>query len=133
MTRNRAAKRSLFRELVEGVTAMKQHREKKITLRTHKVPVQVRLEAGPKFFIEAREALHMSRKVFARATFIPERTLEKWEQGRSKPNPEAVALVALVQHYPDTMERLKDAVEKAKAKGAKKHNVEAQEYALAGD
>jgi len=36
---------------------------------------------------------------------INERTLEKWEQGRAKPNPQA-ALVLLVRRYPDTLERL---------------------------
>ena len=34
------------------------------------------------------------------------RTLEKWEQGRAKPNPQAAALVLLVCRYPDTLERL---------------------------
>ena len=32
--------------------------------------------------------------------------LEKWEQGRAKPNPQAAALVLLVRRYPDTLERL---------------------------
>jgi hypothetical protein len=33
-----------------------------------------------------------------------ERTLEKWDQGRAKPNAQAV-LMLLVHHYPDTLER----------------------------
>ena len=37
---------------------------------------------------------------------IKERTLEKWEQARAKPNPQAAALVLLVRRYPDTLERL---------------------------
>jgi len=37
---------------------------------------------------------------------INEKTLEKWEQGRAKPNPQAAALVLLVRRYPDTLERL---------------------------
>jgi putative transcriptional regulator len=131
MKTNKATKRDLFKELAEGVVAMKQHREKKITLRTHKIPVQPRLDAGPKFFIEAREALRMSRKVFARAVFIPERTLEKWEQGRSKPNPEAVALVALVRHYPETMEQLKKAVQRVKTKRARQSNSAVEASGLA--
>jgi putative transcriptional regulator len=47
-----------------------------------------------------------SRAVFARKLRINERTLEKWEQGRAKPNPQAAALVLLVRKYPDTLERL---------------------------
>jgi len=34
------------------------------------------------------------------------RTLEKWEQGRAKPNPQAATLELLVRKYPDTLERL---------------------------
>ena len=108
-------KRKLFEELMEGVDAMKRHREGKITLRTHRIERQPKLAVTPEFFVNARQSLHMSRRVFARHTFIPERTLEKWEQGRSKPNPEAIALVALVQIFPDTVKRLKRAVKKAKA------------------
>jgi putative transcriptional regulator len=44
--------------------------------------------------------------VFARKLRINLRTLEKWEQGRAKPNPQAAALVVLVRKYPDTLERL---------------------------
>jgi len=44
--------------------------------------------------------------VFARKLRINERTLEKWEQGRAKPNPQAAALVLLVRKYPDTLARL---------------------------
>jgi putative transcriptional regulator len=43
------------------------------------------------------------RAVFARKLRINERTLEKWEQGRAKPNPQAAALVLLVRRYPDTL------------------------------
>ena len=42
----------------------------------------------------------------ARKLRINERTLEKREQGRAKPNPQAAALVLLVRRYPDTLERL---------------------------
>jgi DNA-binding transcriptional regulator YiaG len=34
--------------------------------------------------------------VFARKPFTNERTLEKWEQGRAKPNAQAAALLLLV-------------------------------------
>lgn len=33
----RARRRSLFRELMSGVSAMREHREGRITLRTHRV------------------------------------------------------------------------------------------------
>jgi putative transcriptional regulator len=50
--------------------------------------------------------MQCSQTVFARKPRINVRTLEKWEQGRAKPNPQA-ALVLLVRKYPpDTLERL---------------------------
>src|SRR3984893_7131714 len=59
-----------------------------------------------KLIRDTRKRLHCSRAVFARKLRINERTLEKWEQGRAKPNPQAAALVLLVRKYPDTLERL---------------------------
>jgi putative transcriptional regulator len=41
------------------------------------------------------------------------RTLEKWEQGRAKPNDQAAALILLVRKYPDTLGRLKTLTDKA--------------------
>jgi putative transcriptional regulator len=33
-------------------------------------------------------------------------SLENWQQGRAKPNPDAALLIRLVEKYPDTLERL---------------------------
>src|SRR5271165_7177442 len=100
------AKRDIFGELMEGVAAMKAHREGKITLRTHKVEVAPLPDVDAKLILDTRKKLRCSRAVFARRLHINERTLEKWEQGRAKPNPQAAALVLLVREYPDTLERL---------------------------
>jgi len=62
---------------------------------------------NPEFVRQTREALHMSRQVFAFKLGVNPRTLERWEQGRSKPNEQAAALIWLVRKYPDTLERLK--------------------------
>jgi putative transcriptional regulator len=100
------AKRKIFEELMEGVDAMKKHREGKLTLRSYKVEVTALPEVDSKFIRETRKRMGCSRAVFARKLRINERTLEKWEQGRAKPNPQAAALVLLVRRYPDTLERL---------------------------
>jgi putative transcriptional regulator len=50
----------------------------------------------------------MSRNVFARKLRVSSRTLEKWEQGVTKPNDQAVALILMVNKYPDTLTRLED-------------------------
>jgi len=102
-------KRDIIGELMEGVAAMKAHRQGKITLRTHKVEVLPLPKVDSKLILDTRKKLRCSRAVFARKLRINERTLEKWEQGRAKPNPQAAALVLLVRRYPDTLARL-DAV-----------------------
>jgi len=100
------AKRHIFRELSEGVAAMPGHREGKLTLRTYKIEPTPLPKVDAKLIKDTRKQLRCSRAVFARKLRINERTLEKWEQGRAKPNRQAAALVLLVRLYPDTLERL---------------------------
>ena len=100
------SKRKIFDEMIEGVAAMKNHRDGKITLRTYKIEAAPLPRVDSKLIRDTRKKLHCSRAVFARKLRINERTLEKWEQGRAKPNPQAAALVLLVRRYPDTLERL---------------------------
>lgn len=103
----RAGKRSLFRELMSGVEAMSAHREGRLTLRTHQIEPIALPTLNSKLVRETREALRMSRPVFAFNLGVNPRTLERWEQGRSKPNDQAAALIWLVRKYPDTLKRLK--------------------------
>ncbi len=107
------AKRKLFDELMEGVREMRAHRTGKITLRNFTVEKVALPEVDAKLIRETREKLNCSRAVFARRLRANERTLEKWEQGRSKPNPQAAALVLLVRKYPDTLDRLEKVTENA--------------------
>lgn len=102
-------KRDIFGDLMEGVAAMKDHRQGKVTLRSCKVEAAPLPKVDSKLILDTRKKLGCSRAVFARRLRINERTLEKWEQGRAKPNPQAAALVLLVRRYPDTLARL-DAV-----------------------
>jgi putative transcriptional regulator len=103
---SKTERRSLFRELMSGVEAMREHREGRLTLRTHQVAPITVLPMNPQLVRETREALNMSRQVFALKLGVNPRTLERWEQGRSKPNDQAAALIWLVRKYPDTLERL---------------------------
>lgn len=99
-------KRSLFTELMSGVADMRARREGRITLKTREVrPIAVP-PISPDVVRETREALKMSRHVFAFKLGVNPRTLERWEQGRSKPNEQAAALIWLVRKYPDTLKRL---------------------------
>lgn len=105
------AKRNIFGELMQGVAAVKGHREGKITLRTCKIEVTPLPKVDSRLIRDTRNKLHCSRAVFARKLRINERTLEKWEQGRAKPNPQAATLVLLVRRYPDTLARLDELAE----------------------
>lgn len=99
-------KRSLFTELMSGVASMRDHREGRITLKTRDVrPIAVP-PINPDIVRDTREALNMSRQVFAFKLGVNPRTLERWEQGRSKPNEQAAALIWLVRKYPDMLKRL---------------------------
>ena len=102
------ANRDIFGELMEGLAAIKDHRAGKITLRSYKVDAAPLPKVDSKVLRDTRKRLRCSRAVFARKLRINERTLEKWEQGRAKPNPQAAALVLLVRKYPDTLERLEN-------------------------
>ena len=98
--------RKLIDELLQGVDAMRAHREGKITLRTHTVEDLPPLSIGADLIRDTREQLNVSRAVFARHIRVSVRTLENWEQGRAKPNTQAAALIMLVRQYPDTLQKL---------------------------
>lgn len=104
------SKRNVFGEMKEGVAAMKRHREGKLTLRHYKVVPAPLPKLDSKLIRDTRRRLRCSRAVFARKLRINERTLEKWEQGRAKPNPQATALILLVRRFPDTLQRLEKLV-----------------------
>lgn len=104
--RARITKRNLFKELQEGMVALSQARQGKRTLRTHSVEYRPAPKVAPKELVGLRERLKLSRTLFARYLRTNVRTLENWEQGRAKPNAQAVLLINLVKRYPDTVERL---------------------------
>ena len=98
-------KRNIFGELVEGIEAMKAHREGKITLRSYKGKRQHPPAVDAGFIRQTRRALRVSAPVLARRLCLSPRTLERWEQGQ-KPNDAAAVLIALARRYPDTLKRI---------------------------
>ena len=91
---------------MSGVEAMQDHREGRLTSED-KRGAAIRIPPIDADVVrETREALKMSRHVFAFKIGVNPRTLERWEQGRSKPNEQAAALIWLVRKYPDTLKRL---------------------------
>jgi putative transcriptional regulator len=101
-------KRKLFDELMEGLDAMRQHREGKITLRSYESDDQPPLEVDAQLIRDTRERMNVSRAVFARRLRVSARTLENWEQGRARPNAQAAALILMVRKFPDTLEKLSE-------------------------
>lgn len=99
-------KRNLFSEISEGFEALKQEREGKITLRKHTIEVKPAPQVTSSELIALREKMNLSRAVFARHLRTNERTLENWEQGRSKPNAQAVLVIKLVERFPETLRQL---------------------------
>jgi putative transcriptional regulator len=107
-TRKRPTKRSLFGELMAGVPAMREHREGRLTLRTHQVEPLVFPVLKP-----SRSACRV--RSLPSGSGVNPRTLERWEQGRSKPNEQAAALIWLARKFPDTLERLESLSSSARA------------------
>lgn len=99
------ADRNIAAEVLEGLREIREHRAGKRTLRTTRVPRPLP-GLSPERIREIREELNLSRAVFASMLRTPVRTLEGWEQGRSKPPPSATALILMARKYPDTFERL---------------------------
>lgn len=102
----RVSERDLFSELSEGMTALREARSGKRTLRTHVAQFKPAPEVSPEQLLRVRRRLKMSRALFAVYLRTNVRTLENWEQGRAKPNAQAALLINLVRRYPDTVERL---------------------------
>jgi putative transcriptional regulator len=102
----RKKQRNIGEEILEGLHAIKAHYEGKMTLRTYTIEERPLPPVDAQLIRDTRERLKVSRRVFARQLRINERTLEKWEQGRAKPNKQAATLILLTRKFPDTLKRL---------------------------
>ena len=92
---------------------MQGQRQGKITLKTCEVEALPPLVIDAALIRETREAMDVSRAVFARCLRVSMRTLENWEQGRARPNAQAAALILMVRKFPDTLKRLSELDDRA--------------------
>lgn len=99
-------KRDIFSELMDGLEALADERQGKITLRTHKVKLPQLVPITAEEVVAIRQQLNLSRPVFAMYLRTNTRTLENWEQGRAQPNAQATTLIRLVERFPETVEQL---------------------------
>jgi len=98
--------RNLFEELKTGLQDIGDHQSGKVTLRTYsaKKPIPIKLTPGA---IKAiRHRFKLSQAVFARILHVSKRTLEKWEQGLTKPSEQSAALLLLVKKEPLVLSKL---------------------------
>ena len=98
--------RNIVEEVLDGLQEIREHRAGKRTLRTVRVEPRPLPELTPDEIRRIRENLDVSRAVFAYMIRVPVRTVEGWEQGRSRPRDAAAALILMAQKYPDTFDRL---------------------------
>lgn len=100
------AKRDIFSELMAGMQELKDHQEGKITLKSLKLQQRPPATIAPEELRSVREELNLSQAVFAHYLHTGETTYQNWEQGRAKPNAQAVLLIRMVQQHPDTLKML---------------------------
>ena len=100
------SKRNLFEELKQSLEDVQDYEQGKITLKSTTIKPQERKILEPSEIRAIRDKYNMSRAVFANFLHISTRTLEKWELGTSRPNEQAITLLALTEKYPDMFERL---------------------------
>lgn len=98
--------RNIATEVLDGLREIREHRAGRRTLRTARVEPRPLPALTPDAIRGIRNRLDVSRPVFAHMIRVPVRTVERWEQGRSRPPDSAAALILMAQKYPDTFERL---------------------------
>ena len=101
------SKRNNFDEIMGGVEALKQEREGKLTLKRVQIEEMPEPTFSPESIKALREDRNLSRALFAKMIRTKPRTVESWEQGRSKPNTQAILIMKLVEEFPDTLQRLR--------------------------
>ncbi|AWK41890.1 helix-turn-helix domain-containing protein [Photorhabdus laumondii subsp. laumondii] len=99
-------KRDLFAELNEGMKAWEEANEGKLTLKTHKRRLKNDIFISPDELKSIRSKLNISQAVFAQYLHTGETTYQNWEQGRAKPNKQAVLLIKMVERNPQALEFL---------------------------
>lgn len=96
-------KRDMFAELMQGVEDLKEVRHGKRTLRTTVTEGKDRPEISPAEIIDIRTHLQVSRPVFADMIRMSPRTIERWEQGKAKPEQGSITLLKLISAHPETL------------------------------
>jgi Predicted transcriptional regulator len=87
-------------DIIDGLTEALAHHRGEIELRTTTYTIP-----GPVDVRAIRESLGLSQNQFAARYGFSPRTLQQWEQGRSKPDGVARAYLTVIHHDPKTVEK----------------------------
>lgn len=100
------SERSLFDELSQGMKDWSDYNAGKITLKTHTVSLKKNTSMSPNELKAIREKLRLSQAVFADYLHTGITTYQNWEQGRAKPNKQALLLIRMVEKDPQMLDTL---------------------------
>lgn len=99
-------KRDIFGELVDGMNTWGEANQGKRTLKTESLTLNREAGLSPEQLKLIRENLNISQAVFAHYLQTALTTYQNWEQGRAKPNKQAILLIKLVEKNPLTLDHL---------------------------
>lgn len=99
-------KRNLFEELKQGLEEIQAHQQGKITLTGYTLERPEPLEIQADEIKAIRQELNLSQALFALKLRTSVRTYQGWEQGKSKPNQQAMLLLKMVQKSPKLLEQI---------------------------
>jgi putative transcriptional regulator len=88
------AKRDIWREVLDGVQAIKTGRGKRTQTEPRSPIVRARLQSG------------LTQVQFAALLGVSKRTLEQWEQGRRMPSGAAKTLIRVAQLHPEVLKEI---------------------------
>lgn len=98
---------TLFEDLMNGFKEMEQHLKGEITLPTYTLSLEDKAEKITGEEIKAiRNGLNLSQKVFAQKLKANLKTYQGWEQGKTKPNAQAILLLRVAQRQPHLFEQI---------------------------
>lgn len=98
---------TLFEDLMEGLGEMRKHlkgeaSQVRVTVLSRPEPLSIQSDE-----IKAiRHQLKLSQSVFASKLRTSVRTYQGWEQGKSKPNAQAILLLRMVEKSPQLFQQI---------------------------
>ena len=96
----------LFDDLMEGLDTYEKYLKCKITLCTTVLEKSEPIVLSPSEVKSILEKLNLSQAVFAHKLHTSVRTYQGWEQGKTKPNPQATLLLRMVDKSPQLLEQM---------------------------